>query len=145
MSDEYEAAVLDVVRCMGDAGFSVYTVEHGHVLVVRGTALPSLESVQKWNDAYDVCAAQWLRDVQEVWQLQHAPSERQLQERRAAMLGCVQDYNVDAASIEVVETLMGEGRLSERDRTAVLVCMARHMSNGADASVLEARLTEMDE
>lgn len=143
-ADEYEAAVLAVVSCMDQAGYASTIERRGELISIQGPALPSVDAVREWNAAHDTCATTWLRSVQEVWQLQHAPTQRELEARRAAMLDCVRDHEVDVESIEMVETLMGEGRLNERDRTAVLLCMATHMSSGADTSVLEARLAELD-
>ncbi len=143
---DYEAAVLAAVQCMEEAGYETSTAEHGHVIRIQGEGVASLEEVDRWQAAYDDCADTYLRDVEQVWQLQHAPSEQEQQEREAAYLACVQDHGIEAGDLAVLMDLQAEGRISERDQVALNLCSVRHMGGSEQAAeMLEDRLAGFDE
>src|SRR5690606_24039307 len=90
---EYEAAVLEVMRCLDEHGIPHTEPELQETVDGprwRYTTGPySNEELEEKGHIHDECDMAYLRTVLGFWVDQNAPSEREVQERDAAFVQCL--------------------------------------------------------
>lgn len=98
-ASEYERSVLATAQCMTEQGIQFVDPPHWDKatntrLQFSYVAGDTVDKSRTTNDTYDRCRNRFSTAVEQLWQLQDAPSERKLQQARAALGDCLRDQGV---------------------------------------------------
>lgn len=98
---EYEAAVLATAQCMTEQGIQFVDPPHwdkatSSRLQFSYVAGDTVEKARTTNETYDRCRNRFSTAIEQLWQLQDVPSERKLQQARAALGQCLREHGLQA-------------------------------------------------
>jgi len=101
---EMERALLAVVTCVQQSGHSAELVEFnedgGGQFQTSGATTEEADAAEA---ALDRCRAEILSDVQPAYNLEHAPSEQEIQEHREKVVDCLVGMGHDVAGLSANE------------------------------------------
>jgi hypothetical protein len=113
--DEYERAATAAVDCMRRQGFDVEGPSRypdgAHAVIVPGVdptnvltwAAVNPSDEDRWLEVGGTCYAQWLYHVEAVWDLQNAPSEREVQEWLKRAWACGEENGLDLSEPPTID------------------------------------------